>query len=75
MIIHACCSDDDISVLSFMLFSTEGLYIETGNCKFWFYVSVLRHWSYHFTREEKSCEYAQGCSLVGAGKESTQTAK
>jgi hypothetical protein len=45
MAIHACCSDDDISVLGFMLFSTEGLYIETGSCKLWFYVAVLRDWS------------------------------
>jgi len=64
MIIHACCSDDDTDVLSFMLFSTEGLYIETGHCKFWFSVSVLRHWSY-FTRMKKNCECAQGHSLVG----------
>jgi hypothetical protein len=67
MIIHACCSDDDISVLSSMLFSAEGLYIETGSCKFWFYVSVLRHRSYHSIREKNSCECAQGYSLVGGG--------
>jgi len=42
-----------VSVLSFMLFRTEGLYIETGSCEFWFYVSVLRHWSYHLTRERE----------------------
>jgi hypothetical protein len=68
MIIHACCSDDDISVLSFMPFSTEGLYSETGSCKFWFYVSVLRLDLIILQVRKKAVNVHRGVAWWGRGR-------